>query len=699
MQFYCMPMAVMCFVCLMTVRAADDQTKTLFVENPEIKLEMGQENGVFLGVMDTVGKAAITSVTGEAGNFRLVVRKDDGKLVTIQGKDQLLASSEKIRDGTVLCWKSPLKAADGELFEINVSMKVLLTGRKIEFSLDLENKTEFKVAEVQYPILSGGIGSILDESKSSWLLNYPDPYLNKLPDAAMPADYTGNYPYWMGMPWIDISSPEMNAGLFFANLDPLSRHKTIRVEKPTVPGGSRSFGTMYWVHYPYCKPKAKFAGPPVVLQFHQGDWRTSCELYREWFIKQFGIADPAKHWLRQLPAYQDVMFLLPEGNVNMRFADMPQWARDGLKYGIKAVLVSGWQVGGHDGWYPYYTPDPRLGTWDDLKAAIQECHKMGVKVFFFVNYQPVDNNTEWYQKELKRYQLMDINGNFGAGGFGMGTVAGRLRWTERKLTNVSPGFPEYRQIITRQMVELTKVGADGLHFDKFHIPGLNFNPDLPVGPDFAETTELMRGLEEVVKACRKVNPDIVFSFETYWDRAMQYSAGVTWHWGPMQDCFHMTKFVFPEWTNCLSINQPYDYAVVNNCVMYGYQMLVGPRNYTASIGDPAYAQIGAYIKDAIEVVENLKETVFLGRYLNHDGVVLEQADVIRYAVHQNMKTGKRAVVIVNPTMESKEAVLKGFADSVNIDATLYRPGLTPSRIGLPMVIMIPGERFVIVEEK
>ncbi len=46
----------------------------------------------------------------------------------------------------------------------------------------------------------------------------------------------------------------------------------------------------------------------------------------------------------------------------MKFKDLPRWALDTLEYGVKSVLVSGWSLGGHDGSYPYYEPDPRLGT-------------------------------------------------------------------------------------------------------------------------------------------------------------------------------------------------------------------------------------------------------------------------------------------------------------------------------------------------
>ena len=80
-----------------------------------------------------------------------------------------------------------------------------------------------------------------------------------------------------------------------------------------------------------------------------------------------------------LPEAEELV-MLPEGNINYRFHQIPQLARDGLKYGVAALQIAGWQRGGHDNGYPYYEPDPRLGTWAELEEAIRQCHAMGVRV-------------------------------------------------------------------------------------------------------------------------------------------------------------------------------------------------------------------------------------------------------------------------------------------------------------------------------
>ena len=94
--------------------------------------------------------------------------------------------------------------------------------------------------------------------------------------------------------------------------------------------------------------------------------------------------------MRRETAFLHTMFLLPEDNINLRFKEIPRWAKSAKKYGVNHVMLAGWQVGGHDRGYPYYTPDPQLGTWKELEAGIRAAHKLGLRVSFFVNCQPID---------------------------------------------------------------------------------------------------------------------------------------------------------------------------------------------------------------------------------------------------------------------------------------------------------------------
>ena len=163
----------------------------------------------------------------------------------------------------------------------------------------------------------------------------------------------------------------------------------------------------------------------MVIQFHDGDWIAAGKaIYRPWFDKTFGLVKPEDDWIRRESFFQMIMIMLPEGNTNYTINQIPQLARDGLKYGVKSLQIAGWQWGGHDNGYPYYEPDPRLGTWDDLERAIRQCHEMGVKMYFFANIHVNTLDTEWYQKELKDYDYENRrHDRYWVAGWGMGTLA------------------------------------------------------------------------------------------------------------------------------------------------------------------------------------------------------------------------------------------------------------------------------------
>jgi hypothetical protein len=89
---------------------------------------------------------------------------------------------------------------------------------------------------------------------------------------------------------------------------------------------------------------------------------------------------PGSSSLRRHSFFLDTTFLLPEGTLNLTFKDIPRWAQDARDRGVTSLLISGWHRGGHDDGYPHYEPDPRLGTYDDLRRGLDPCHKLGMRV-------------------------------------------------------------------------------------------------------------------------------------------------------------------------------------------------------------------------------------------------------------------------------------------------------------------------------
>ena len=136
------------------------------------------------------------------------------------------------------------------------------------------------------------------------------------------------------------------------------------------------------------------------------------------------------------------------------------------------------------------------------------------------------------------------------------------------------------------------------------------------------------------------------------------------------------KYTFPEFMATFAVVQPWDYNNVNNAIRYGYQ---------------------AYVAEVLRIRDELKETVFLGEFLDMLEVSVSPHPNLKYNTHRNARTGKRACVLVNQGMESLETCV-AFEGSGQQQLRIYRPFEPVTRGASPLSVKVPAERLVIVAE-
>ncbi len=501
------------------------------------------------------------------------------------------------------------------------------------------------------------------------------------------------YPGHVNMSFTCVQSAAAKKSLYFASHDEIARYKVYHFEQHANADAKDVFACIE--HMPFTPPQKTFDGSTVVLRVVDGDWRAAGQIYRAWFAKTFGICKPADCWIRRQSFFQMTMFQLPEGTINFRFKDIPRWAEDAKDHGINAVQISGWHLGGHDNGYPYYIVDPCLGTWQELEDGIKACHKMGLKVFFFVNYQQAMLDSEWYHNELSKYREYGPNGEVTwNAGWGMGTLWARMGHP-KLMTGCDPAFPEYRKIIVDQFARLAQIGGDGVHVDKMFPAAIDYNPNLPMSPDTAGWEGAILLTKEVFAACRKYNPDWAMSFECNWDRLLQFS-GATWWVGNQR----ITRSVFPENAETLAISMAYDYLGVNNAVREGHAVMLAPMGFCRSVGWKPWEGLADYIKEVKRIQDSLTETVFCGEMLGREGVEMPggAAAGIDYNVSRNIRTGKRVCILTNRTMELRKQPLTAFEASQSGEVRIHTPFQPAKVVKLPAEIDVPAERIVFVEE-
>jgi len=662
------------------------------LENEQLRLEVDPGNGAIARIVDKQGQIHLAPVGGLADNFRLILRGADKENKVILGRCQKLTALTKIGGGLDLAWNGPLADSERGTHSLHVRMEIRLAGPSLEFRLCLKNDTTGQVAEAWYPLVGGlaGFGREQERGETRVMLPTAAPTIKKV---AIPfGEGALDYPGQMTMSFSSVYNTKANRAMYFASHDPVARLKRYRFFEQQLPAGKDVFACIQ--HMPFTPLGKAFEGSPVVLRFHDGTWTAAGPIYREWFTKTFGLMDPSRSWIRRHSFIQDTMFLLPEGTLNYTFQDIPRWAKDARDHGVTAVLISGWHRGGHDNGYPHYEPDPRLGTYEDLRRGLEACHKMGVRVYFFVNYQPVMIESDWFKKELNRYVEMREDGGYGACGWGMGTLWARMG-NAKAMTSVDPSVPEYRDALLQRFLKLVEVGADGLHVDKMWPIPLNFNPRSRLGPDTSPWEGAIQLTRMICERARKINPEFALSFECNWDRMLEFGNAVWWV-GNMS----LVRSVFPEMVETRAITSPYDYLGVNSAVRSSQVGLLGPLNYCRSVGWEPWHGLAGYLREVKRIQDGLSEAVFFGEALGQSQIEFahEPGHGVEYNVFRSLKTGKRVCILTNSGMEEQSQAIQAFAGNAGGSVRIHVPFASPRDAALPANVSVPAERIVFVEE-
>ncbi len=657
----------------------------------QVELDADRQSGALLRVAFASRDVTLTAPAGAAGNYRLLVVGPDKSVATILGREQRLTGSTVNRGTLTLRWDGPLKDTAGSEHKIAVRMTARAAGAGLTFALHLENGTPGKVQEVSYPYLGGitGFGAA-DGKPSDATIWFPTSTPTERPMLPTAGGAGLAYPGQLNMGFACLQSKATGQTLYMGMHDPVARSKGFRL---TEAGGGDLAASVQ--HTPFVPPGGSFDGSPVMFQVVKGDWLAASRLYREFFQGAFGIVQPSEDWIRRQSFFVMTMFMMPEGTIGYTFKDIPRWALAAKKAGLGAVQVSGWQMGGHDNGYPLYEPDPRLGTWEELAAGIRYCHKLGLKVYFFANYQPMMVEMERYKTEWSKYREMAPGGGYTwMAGWGMGTVWARAGHP-KLMTWANLAFPQFRRVIVDYFARLASIGADGVHVDKMFPSGIDYNPDSPLSPDSATWEGAITLSKEIMAACRKLNPDWCMSFECNWDRMLQFG-GATWWVGNQL----ITRKVFPEHVETTSITQAYDILGVNNLVRDGHVVMLAPMSFGRGLDWAPVRGLADYVRQVKLIRDQLADAVFYGRSLGQEPVKLEGGppDGVAYNVWVDRRTGRRVCILTNSRMEPRALTFPGFAGAASGRVRLHVPGHKVRTLEVPAVLTVPAERVVFVEE-
>ena len=404
------------------------------------------------------------------------------------------------------------------------------------------------------------------------------------------------------------------------------------------------------IQFPYTAPGQRTKSPSIVLQPYQGTWHKGADAYKEW-RKTWFTAPVSPAWLNDVHSWQQIQINSSEDRLLFPYKQLVEYGQDCAKHGVKAIQLTGWNNGGQDRGNPSHDTDPRLGTADDLRNAIEACRQMGVEIILFNKYTWADSTTEWYRKELYRYVARDPYGDpYTFGGYNYDTPAQLSEINTRHLIGMCTACPAWREIAFKEFHKSVDLKAGGILQDEeaWHGPGGHYcfatDHGHPV-PAF-----IFGGDRPLVEGFRKqVDPEhFAFAGESPWDLMHRY---YRLGYARIEGETHipLLRYIDPHLPLMIAATGWNDRQMLNRALLYRYVISYEPYNFKGRLDDfPLTIEYGKKV-DALR--RRYRAFLWDGDFRDTQGATVQVGGKphAQYTVFVKQDTGERALAIANPS--------------------------------------------------
>lgn len=341
-------------------------------------------------------------------------------------------------------------------------------------------------------------------------------------------------------------------------------------------------------------------------------------------------------------------------SLGIRHSELPEYAAECVRHEVTGIQLIGWTLDGQDGRLPIHDIDPRLGTREELRAAIATAREMGVHIVLYEKYTCTDRGTDWYKKELHDYSSRDIFGNeHEHEGWRYDTPAHLAGINIRPIAWMCMNSAKWQGIAVKEIRRSLDLNPAGIFLDECQWHGSNafycFDPThgYPVpaynfAGDNGFETKLRRLLDER-------DPELVLAGEGCYDlQNRHYNLSYTRTSGGSQAIRYIDPFLpMMNWVCGYD-----DRESVNVCLLYRYIISYEPRNFRGHLEElPLTLEYGkkvdalrkryqAFLWDA-----EFQDTV--GATIEIVGEGPEGGNSIVYSVFRRTDSERKAVILVN----------------------------------------------------
>jgi len=626
-------------------------------------------------------------------SFRMLVPIPGRRANFVLGQKQKAASVEKISDSQVrIVWKD-LASEHGGVLPITLTAAVTLKNGKLTFDTTLENQSACTVETVDYPYF----GDLNPPSTNSSMAARTMWYGNLGSDEIYP-NFGNEKGYWgVDFPIKTFGSHHSNfcliqaqtEGLYVELSDPtLPYYMEFTFEQhPGVVHGAVAPKTDeisgFPVHQEFRICHFVFAGPnstkklaPIVMRGYKGDWHAGVDVYKEWRNTWFKTPRlPA--WARDVHSWTMLRMNTPEEDYTISYRKFLEYGEEYARYGVKAVQLIGWNIGGQDRDDPSQDTDPNLGSWQEFHDAIARVQSLGVNVILFGKLNWADLTTKWYKDELYKYEAKDPHGiRYEQGGYDYVTPTQLAGINTRRRAVMDFADPGYRAIALKEFQKILALGSTGWLWDEIcHHSGAiyNFAPGhgyVPPGYIYGGDLPLSAQLRA---AADTVSADFLFAGEGPQDWLMQYfpvaETGVPAT--PVCQYLDTRNSVMLAGVSGFDDREQLNMILLNRCVIQ-YE----PFLYKGRLHD--FPLTMAYGQKIDDLRRKYKAYLWDGDFRDTLGADVSADGAYRYSVFV-AAGGKRAVVVISQALDKTITVKVNLPNAGKlVMATPEQPAAEPT---------------------
>ena len=622
------------------------------LENEKMQVEVDLDRGSLIGLQSKMTGWNLIEDEKAACSFEANIKFTDGSFHVINAFSQEHPKVTIQGNAIIFVWET-LKVG-GKQLDVNFEGTITMTPDGLVYGGKLTNNSDATIEQLSWPFL-GEVTLPADTERMLFqYMNYTKFGTEEL------------YPREAGRGWSNLPEHSFTLihntkqGLYVSSMD----HKLdeyIRCEYETVPtpayaafiatatskkgnGERKQMRTrLRAARMLYLQGHSNKELVPFIMTPYVGSWHNGVDIYKKWRTTWF-VAPHRAEWLKHVNSWQQLQINSSESNINFKIKDLSRYVDECKQYGVDAIQLTGWTMGGQDRGLPSHSLDPRLGTVEEFKKAIADAGRKGVKILLFTKFTWADLTTEYHEQYLPNLTWNAERDTCIHPGYNYNTYTQLEGVNTRRFGIFCMMDESLRKKLHMEFQKCLDLGAPGMVYDENqHHAGamLCFNPNHGHKvPGFIYKGADLLG-REFYEMCQKTNPDFLMTGEGPYDLQTQYYSTYT-----RADYNHepVLRYIDSEVPVACAIIDHNDRNHVNMCAAIKYSMSYEVRNFKGSLSE--FPRVMKYGQKVDRLRKRYADFLWNAEYLDVLGAKVV-GNNIRYTVFQNNKTGKKAVVAYN----------------------------------------------------